>query len=160
MKRLFLTAAALAAVSQLPAALADGKASRLSDDQQIAGILSDIEKGWENGDAEPFRQHFLDFPGARYFESGRENSGLADLIDHHVVPEGSSIPDLLLDFSNVQIFYEGSFAWVVSDTVIEGTIAKTGDKLDGTGKETLLLRKSGEQWKVVHTHSSSRAKKN
>ena len=88
MKRLFLTAAALAAVSQLPAALADGKASRLSDVQQISGILSDIEKGWQNGDAEPFRQHFLDFPGARYFESGGENSGLADLIENHVVPEG------------------------------------------------------------------------
>jgi len=118
-----------------------------------------IQKGWEDGDGTPFRTHFLDFEGARYFESGGQNTGLSDLVENHVEPEKDSIPDLKLGLSELAINYEGDFAWAVASTTVQGTIVKSGRVIDNTGKQTWLFRKIGGDWKVVHTHSSSRAKR-
>lgn len=51
-----------------------------SDKKEIMNIIADIEYGWENGDGTPFSKHFLDYEGAKYFESGGQNVGLQDLI--------------------------------------------------------------------------------
>lgn len=128
-----------------------------SDDAAITSIISEIEYGWENGDGTPFREHFLDFEGARYIESGGQNEGLDDLVLNHVEPEKGAIPDLQLDFSDLEIHYEGEdFAWAVVDTRIKGTIVKSGRVLDKAGRQTFLFRRVEGAWKVVHTHSSSR----
>ncbi len=55
--------------------------------EAILDIIAAVEYGWENGDGAPFREHFLDFDGARYVESGGQNVGLDDLVTHHVEPE-------------------------------------------------------------------------
>ena len=128
-----------------------------ADDKSIKMIITAIQKGWEDGDGTPFRSNFLDYEGARYFESGGQNSGLSDLVENHVEPEKDSIPDLKLGLSDLAIFYEGDFAWAVASTTVQGTIIKSGRVIDNTGKQTWLFRKVGGEWKVVHTHSSSRA---
>lgn len=129
------------------------------DDKAIKSIITAIQKGWEDGDGTPFRSHFLDYEGARYFESGGQNTGLNDLVENHVEPEKDSIPDLKLGLSDLAIYYETDFAWAVSSTTVQGTLISSGRVLDRTGKQTWLLRKVGGDWKVVHTHSSSREKR-
>jgi len=129
------------------------------DDVVIREIISDVQSGWEQGDGTPFREHFLDYVGSRYFESGGENTGLDDLVGNHVELEKKSIPDLKLGISNLQIHYENGFAWAIADTTAQGTLVKSGTTLDRTGKHTWLFRKVGRDWKIVHTHSSSRAAK-
>nr|WP_281084512.1 hypothetical protein [Alteromonas macleodii] len=62
-----------------------------TDKDQIKDIIKQIEYGWENGDGAPFKKHFFDFKGARYFESGGQNVGLSDLIEHHVEPEKDAL---------------------------------------------------------------------
>ena len=57
-----------------------------SDSAALVAIIDAIEKGWEQGDGTPFREHYLDFPGARYVEGGGQNEGLTDLVEHHVEP--------------------------------------------------------------------------
>lgn len=61
--------------------------SHMNDEKQITHIIHQIKYGWENGDGKPFRKHFLDFKGERYFESGGQNVGLNDLVEDHVEPE-------------------------------------------------------------------------
>ena len=56
------------------------------DSAALIAIIDAIEKGWEQGDGTPFREHYLDFEGARYVESGGQNEGLTDLVEHHVEP--------------------------------------------------------------------------
>ena len=65
-------------------------------DASIVAIVKAIEQGWEQADGAPFREHFLDFEGARYVESGGQNEGLNDLIEHHVEPEGDALEDFEL----------------------------------------------------------------
>lgn len=126
------------------------------DDLAIKTIINDIKTGWETGSGEPFRKNFLDFDGARYFESGGQNEGLDDLINHHVEPEKDALTFLSLEFSDIEIHYEGDFAWAIADTRVKGEVKKSQKSFDKGGFQTFLFRKIDDQWKVVHTHSSSR----
>ena len=75
----------LLALATSPAAAV---ASQSEVDSQLKLIIADIEYGWENADGTPFYLHFLGQDGARYVETGGQNEGLDDLVEHHVVPEG------------------------------------------------------------------------
>lgn len=131
-------------------------AQAAGDAEALKAIIADVAAGWERGDGAPFRKHFLDFDGARYIEGGGQNVGLDDLVRRHVEPEKETLEYLKLDFSSVQIHFEGAFAWAIADTRIKGKVRKTGAEFDRSGYETFLFRKVGDAWKVVHTHSSSR----
>lgn len=126
------------------------------DEKAIRSIIEEVRQGWLNADGAPFRAHFLDFEGARYFEGGGENTGLTDLIEHHVEPEADAFEGFELDFSNIQVHVEGDFAWALADTEIKATVRKDGRVIDNRGKATYLFRKVGDAWKVIHTHSASR----
>ena len=127
-----------------------------TESTELIAIISDIESGWEQADGTPFRKHFLDFEGARYIESGGQNSGLADLIDHHVEPEGDALDGLDLTFSNIETHVEGDFAWAIADVEVRAVVKRDGREIYNRGHETFLFRRVNDAWKVVHTHSSSR----
>lgn len=130
-----------------------------TDADAVKAIIADVASGWERGDGAPFRKHFLNFDGARYIEGGGQNRGLDDLVQRHVEPEKDALEYLKLDFLNIEVHFEGGFAWAVADTRIKGRVRKTGIEFDNSGYETFLFRKVGDVWKVVHTHSSSRPAK-
>lgn len=126
------------------------------NDQALVSIIESIERGWETADGTPFRQHFLDFEGARYIESGGQNEGLDDLIMHHVEPEGDALDGLDLTFRNIETHIEGDFAWAIADVEVRATVRRDDRKIHSRGHETFLFRRIDGAWKVVHTHSSSR----
>ena len=130
-----------------------------AQEDDIAALLSIIHavaKGWEQADGTPFREHFLDFEGARYIESGGQNTGLGDLIEHHVEPEGDALDGLELTFSNVETHIEGDFAWAIAATEVKATVKSDKREIHNRGYQTFLFRQVDGEWKVVHTHSSSR----
>jgi hypothetical protein len=55
-----------------------------NEQQRIARKIAAIEFGCEEVDGAPFREHFLDFDGAKCFESGGQNIGLGDLVVNHL----------------------------------------------------------------------------
>lgn len=127
--------------------------------QAIIDIIAAIKFGWENGDGTPFRKKFLDFKGARYIEGGGQNAGLDSLVEHHVEPEKDALEYLKLDFSHIEVHFEGSdqsFAWAIADTRVKGKVNKSGREFDKSGYQTFLFRKIDGAWKLVHSHSSSR----
>ncbi len=141
---------------QMLVATAHGQDSTYRDPALLENIVLEIKAGWENADAKPFEKHFLDFEGARYVETGGQNEGLRDLIDHYVVPEGGFLEDLTLSFLNIETHFEGDFAWAIADVSVKATVKSDGRIIDKTGYETFLFRYVDESWKVVHTHSSTR----
>jgi uncharacterized protein DUF4440 len=132
--------------------------ARAQDDDTAAlvSIIDAIARGWEQADGSPFRKHFLDYEGARYIESGGQNAGLSDLIEHHVEPEGDSLDSLELSFSDIETHFEGGFAWAIAATEIKATLKADKRVIHNRGYETFLFRRVDGEWKVVHTHSSSR----
>ena len=127
------------------------------DPAALENIIADIKAGWENADGTPFRQHFLDSGGARYVESGGQNVGLDDLVENHVVPEAEALSGLTLNYTGIESHFEGAFAWALTDVEVLATINSDGREIHLKGYETFLFRWSGDAWKVVHTHSSTRA---
>jgi len=126
------------------------------DDAQLREIIEAVRIGWMEADGTPFRQHFLDFEGARYFESGGQNKGLIDLIEHHVEPEADAFEGFSLDFSNIETHIESGFAWALVDTELKATLKRDGRVIHNKGRGTYLFRNIDGEWKVVHTHSASR----
>lgn len=127
------------------------------DAAAMIAIIDAVAIGWEQADGTPFREHFLDFEGARYVESGGQNNGLDDLVGHHVEPEGDALDGLDLDFSNIETHVEGDFAWAIADTEVKATVKRDNREIHNRGYQTFLFRRVDGNWKVVHTHSSSRA---
>lgn len=136
--------------------VARAKISLPQGEAAIKKIIADIKYGWENGDGKPFRANFLDFDGARYIESGGQNKGLSDLVEHHVEPEKDAMAYLSLSFSNIDINIEQDFAWAVADTRVKGKVKKSGRTFDKSGYQTFLFKKVNGVYKVIHTHSSTR----
>ncbi len=126
------------------------------DSAALIAIIDAVEKGWEQGDGQPFRKHFLDFEGARYIESGGQDAGLTHLIEHHVVPESGSFDNFEVTFSNIDTHVEGDFAWAVADFEYKATVKSDQRKLHSRGYETFLFRRVDGNWMIVHTHSSAR----
>jgi len=126
------------------------------DETKILKIIAGIKYGWENGDGKPFRDNFLDFEGARYIESGGQNEGLDSLVSHHVEAEKNSLEYLKLDFSDIEVHFEGNFAWAIATSRVKGKVKNSERTFDKSGYQTFLFRLVEGQWKVVHTHSSSR----
>lgn len=138
-----------------------GYADADEDTGELVAIIGAIEAGWEQADGTPFRKHFLDFPGARYIESGGQNEGLTDLVEHHVEPEGDALEGLELSLTNIETHFEGDFAWAIADVEVKALVRKDQRQIHNRGYQTFLFRHVDGQWKVVHTHSSSRpVKKN
>lgn len=126
------------------------------DDAALREIIEAVRVGWIEADGTPFREHFLDFVGARYFEGGGQNEGLTDLIEHHVEPEADAFENFSLDFSNIETHIEDGFAWALVDTEIKAKLKRDGRVIHNKGRGTYLFRKVDDEWKVVHTNSASR----
>lgn len=127
-----------------------------TDSAALIAIIDAVEKGWEQGDGQPFRDHYLDYEGARYIEGGGQNEGLDDLVGHHVEPESDALANFELNLTNVQTHVEGDFAWAVVDVDVKALVKSEQRQIHNRGYETFLFRRVGGKWKVVHTHSSSR----
>ena len=131
-------------------------AGEAEDRDALLAIIAAVEKGWETADGTPFRTHFLDFEGARYIETGGQNEGLDDLVIHHVEPEGDALAGLDLTFSNIETHIADDFAWAVADVEVRATVRKDNREIHNRGYETFLFQRIEGEWKVIHTHSSSR----
>jgi len=126
------------------------------DATALLKIIEAVRLGWIEADGTPFRKHFLDFNGARYFEGGGENTGLTDLIEHHVEPEADAFESFSLVFSNIETHIENGFAWALVDTEIKARLKKDGREIHNKGRGTYLFRSVDGEWKIVHTNSASR----
>ncbi len=126
------------------------------DSAALIAIIDAVEKGWEQADGQPFREHFLNFDGARYIESGGQNDSLTDLIEHHVEPEGDALDSLELDLSNIETHIEGDFAWAIANVEVKATVKRDQRIIHNRGYETFLFRRVDGKWLVIHTHSSTR----
>jgi SnoaL-like domain len=126
------------------------------DSAALTAIIDAVQQGWLDADGTPFRKHFLDFDGARYIESGGQNAGLTDLIEHHVEPEADALDGFELDLSNVETHIEGDFAWAIANVEVKALVKSDQRQIHNRGYETFLFRRVDGNWKVVHTHSSSR----
>src|SRR5210317_1119405 len=120
----------------LPILLLAAGAKADSDAAKLIAIIGAVEAGWEGADGTPFHKYFLDFPGARYIESGGQNEGLTDLVEHHVEPEGDALEGLELSLTNIETHFEADFAWAIADVEVKALVRRDQRHIHNRGYQT------------------------
>ena len=108
-----------------------------------AGILSEatLDKIWANDES------------VTVFEQGHANYGWKDYRDNHLAPEMKEMKNTKYTLSDIKAKVDGSTAWATFKYTIS---ADTGARhVDVGGLGTAVLEKRGQQWQIVHWHTSA-----
>ncbi|HVF37195.1 MAG TPA: nuclear transport factor 2 family protein [Sphingomicrobium sp.] len=90
------------------------------------------------------------------FEAGGVERSKAEYASHHLAADAAftkAAPSVMTRRAGDA---SGSFAWVASEGRTTGSY--NGKAVDRTTAETMMLRRVGRAWKIVHIHWSSGAK--
>jgi ketosteroid isomerase-like protein len=93
----------------------------------------------------------------RIFEQGWVEQSRAEYASHHLDSDIGYAKAVKSEVSNVEVSIDGGIAVVMSQSTTKGTY--DGKPVDSVGLETMVLRKTGDAWKIVHIHWSSRKAK-
>ncbi len=87
------------------------------------------------------------------YESGGAETSKAEYASHHLDADMAFLKGVKQSVSARSAQTSGDVAWVTSQGETTGTYK---DKtIDSASTETMILRRSGGQWKIVHIHWSS-----
>lgn len=93
----------------------------------------------------------------RIFEQGWVEQSRAEYASHHLDSDIGFAKAVKTEVSNVEVSIDGALAVVMSQSTTKGTY--DGKSVDSVGLETMVLRKTGGAWTIVHIHWSSRKAK-
>lgn len=94
---------------------------------------------------------------ALIFESGGAERTKAEYAAHHLAADAEFSKSVSSDVTRRAGNAAGSLAWVASEGRTTGTYK--GKPLDLLTTETMVLRRTGGGWRIVHIHWSSAAKR-
>jgi ketosteroid isomerase-like protein len=149
--------AALAAAAALAAcAISIGDRSYDDDDSDEAArrailrVLDDQANAWNEGDLEGFMEGYWESPELVFTSGGRVQRGWQTTLDRYRATYGTNTSTMgRLSFYDVEIHPAGDSAWVLGRWALD----RSGDDLGGVF--TLVFRRFGDRWLIVHDHTSS-----
>ncbi len=121
---------AVAVVDRFSAAL------QAADFQRVSELLADDVLILESGGAERSREEYL---------------------GHHAIADALFLKAAHVTVKQRTARVEGPFAWVGTESELHAT--QDGKPVTLVSTETMILKKTGKDWRIVHIHWSSRAKK-
>ena len=139
-----------AALAISPAARADAPTAVDSAALPALAVVEAFSATLQAGELEKLPA-FLD-EGLLVLESGGAERSRAEYLDHHAGADAAFLKDAQVSVTRRRAQADGDFAWVGT----ESELRREGKVYLGT--ETMLLRRSGDAWKIVHIHWSSRPK--
>jgi ketosteroid isomerase-like protein len=120
----------------------------------VRTVISSHAAAIERGDLQALDKLYSDEPSVLIIEGTSVDVGWKRYRDHHLAPELKAIKNLKYRYNNISVTVAGDVAWASYDYTLDGVMK---DKpLAIIGKGTLVLRKTGDAWKIVHSHTSGR----
>lgn len=148
-----LTSAPIATAAHEPGATKAVSSPLSLSAKSAAGTVDDFHQALRRGDAS--RAMALLASDALIFESGEAERSKAGYGSHHLAADvefSRAVPEVIVRRSG-QAF--GNTAWIATEGRARGNYK--GKALDRTTTETMVLRRSGHAWRIVHVHWSSAA---
>lgn len=90
-------------------------------------------------------------------ESGGAERSRQEYLAHHAIGDARFLKDAHSQLQRRRARVSGELAWVGSERELHAS--KDGTPLTLLSTETMVLRKAGGQWRIVHIHWSSRPQK-
>ena len=124
-------------------------------DSRAASETADrFSKALQKGDMKTV-EALLD-PDVLILESGGAERNRQEYLDHHALADAKFLKDAHVQPMNRTARRSGDLVWVGSESEIH---TKKGDKpLTLLSAETIILKRVGDDWHIVHIHWSSRPK--
>lgn len=120
--------------------------------EKVALFATSIEKG----DLATLDGLYATDPPAEVIENGIAEDWI-HYRDGHLAPELKELMDLRFRCESVVAEVSGDLGWATCEVSLQ---ARLGEKaIDSVGRETLVFRRVAGDWKIVHSHSSTRARK-
>jgi ketosteroid isomerase-like protein len=94
-------------------------------------------------------------PEVKIFEAGGMESSRNEYRSHHLGADMAFAENVARDVTVVDAGESGDIAWVLAAISTAG--AFRGREIDTRGTETMILRKNGGGWQIIHIHWSSRS---
>jgi ketosteroid isomerase-like protein len=77
--------------------------------------------------------------------------------DHHLAPELKAFADFRYRPSEIEVMVDGPLAWVMFRYTLSATMGER--RIDNVGRGTMILERTGDRWRIRHSHTSSRARR-
>lgn len=118
-----------------------------------AAVVDAFHQALERGDTNAALSHLAD--EALIFESGGVERGKKEYASHHLAADAAFSQAVPSKVIRRTARVTGGTAWVASEGRTTGTFK--GKAVDRKTVETMILRRIGGAWKIVHIHWSSAA---
>ena len=144
---------ALASSAHEPQKKTPAAAADTSSNDPVAAVLLHNAQGFETGDLAMLDRLWANDEGVTVFESGYANYGWADYRDHHLKPEIDEMKNVKYTLSDIKTRVSGNTAWATFKYALSADLKER--HVDANGLGTAVLEKRGNDWKIVHWHTSA-----
>ena len=128
-------------------------ASAQESETAVRDVLSRSASAFEKGDMAALEKLWANDESVTVFESGHANYGWADYRDKHLGPEMKEMKNTKYTLADIKVKVSGNTAWATFKYAISADIGTR--HVDGAGLGTAVLEKRGDDWRIVHWHSSA-----
>ena len=119
----------------------------------IRSVLTRSATAFERSDMAEMEKLWANDESVTVFESGHANYGWADYRDHHLGPEMKEMKNVKYNLSDIRVKVSGNTAWATFKYAISADLGTR--HVDSVGLGTAILEKRGDDWRIVHWHSSA-----
>ena len=116
-------------------------------------MLTENARGFETGDLALLDTLWAHDEGVTVFESGYANYGWTDYRDHHLRPEIEEMKNVQYQLSDIRTRVSDNTAWATFKYALSADLKERPLEVNGLG--TAVLEKRGNDWKIVHWHTSA-----
>ena len=149
---IFIVTLALTLVTGLAFAFNSTKAAH-DPAEHVREVLNQNATAFERSDMATLDKIWANDESVTVFEQGHANYGWKDYRDNHLGPEMKEMKNTKYTLSDIKPKVDGSTAWATFKYTISADIGTR--HVDGNGLGTAVLEKRGQQWQIVHWHTSA-----
>lgn len=123
--------------------------------QPAVAVVEQFSKALQTANFDQMRALLAD--DVLILESGGAERSREEYLGHHAISDVAFLQGAHVQVTQRTARIEGPLAWVGTESELHAT--KDGKALTLLSTETMILKKTGADWRIVHIHWSSRPKK-
>ncbi len=122
-----------------------------ADTARVRQAVEAIARAFEAGDLAALDTLYHE--RVTVFEGGGVDRGWSEYRDGHLAPEIAALQDRRFTLEEIQVRRAGSTAWVTFRFTLSAV--HDAEPVSARGLGTMVFRKLGGRWRVVHSHTST-----